>query len=123
MQQELGPFQSADGPHLTIEGPDFEIGPKAVLALSMAVHELATNAVKYGALSTSRGNVSVIWDISGPLEQRALRFEWCESSGPPVNKPERRGFGLSVIERGLSLELDGRIEVDFAPTGDRKSVV
>ena len=117
LQQELGPFQSADGPHLTIEGPDFEIGPKAVLALSMAVHELATNAAKYGALSTSRGNVSVIWDISGPLEQRALRFEWCESSGPPVNKPERRGFGLSVIERGLSLELDGCIEVDFAPTG------
>ena len=100
-----------------IEGPDFEIWPKAVLALGMAFHELATNAAKHGALSTIGGKVSLTWDISGPLEQPALRFEWRENGGPPVKKPERRGFGLSVIERGLSLELDGCIELDFAPTG------
>jgi len=117
LQQELAPFQVADGTRFTIEGPDFEIWPKAVLALGMAFHELATNAAKHGALSTIGGNVSVMWDIWGPLGQRALRLEWRESGAPPVKKPERRGFGLGVIERGLSFELDACIELDFAPTG------
>ena len=115
--QELDPFRSADGAPLTVEGPDFEIWPKTALALGLALHELATNAAKHGALSTVGGKVCVTWDISGPLEEGTLRLKWRESGGPPVKKAERRGFGLTVIERSLSLELDGRVELDFAPTG------
>jgi len=117
LRQELDPFRAADGAPLTVEGPDFEIGPKTALALGLAFHELATNAAKHGALSTVGGKVCVTWDISGPLEKGALQLKWCESGGRPVKKAVRRGFGLTVIERGLSLELDGRVELDFAPTG------
>jgi PAS domain S-box-containing protein len=115
--QELDPFRSADDAPFTVEGPDFEISPNTALALGLAFHEMATNAAKHGALSTVRGKVCVTWDILGPLEQGALRLEWRESGGPPVKKPDRGGFGVTVIQRGLSLELDGRVELDFAPTG------
>jgi two-component sensor histidine kinase len=115
--QELDPFRSVNGASPTVEGPYFEIRPKAALTLGMALHELTTNAAKHGALSTVGGKVCATWAISGPLEQRVLRLEWRESGGPPVKKAERRGFGLTVIERGLSLELDGRVGLDFAPTG------
>jgi PAS domain S-box-containing protein len=115
--QELDPFRSADDAPFMVEGPDFEIAPNTALALGLAFHELATNAAKHGALSTVGGKVCVTWDISGALEQGALRLEWRESGGPPVKKPDRKGFGVTVIERGLSLELDGRVELDFAATG------
>jgi two-component sensor histidine kinase len=78
---------------------------------------LATGGTKHGALSSVGGKVCVTWDVSRPPEKRALRLKWHESGGPPVKKTERRGFGLTVIKRGLSLELDGRVELDFAPTG------
>ena len=81
----------------------------------MALHELGTNAAKYGALSVDGGRVSIAWDVEGDR----LRLEWRESGGPPVEAPSRRGFGSRLIERGLEADLDGRAELHFDPAGLR----
>ncbi|HYD38805.1 MAG TPA: HWE histidine kinase domain-containing protein [Allosphingosinicella sp.] len=104
---------NAQEPRLTAEGPEATLGPKAAVSLVMALHELATNAAKYGAFSRVDGKVEVRWQIEG--EQ--LRLEWRERDGPPVAPPERRGFGLRMIERALAADLGGTVAIDFAPEG------
>ena len=99
-----------------LEGPAVELSPKAALALGIAFHELATNAAKYGALSTLPGRVRVTWEV-GHASQPVLRLTWAESGGPPLAQIGKRGFGSTLLERGLSLELDGAVAVDFAPGG------
>jgi two-component sensor histidine kinase len=87
------------------------------LALSMALHELVTNAVKYGALSTSTGKVDIAWAVvMGDAGQR-LVLRWSEAGGPTVLPPARRGFGSRLIERSLAQDLDGTVGIEFAPTG------
>ncbi len=81
----------------------------------MALHELGTNAAKYGALSVDGGRVSIDWRV----EDGRLRLEWRESGGPPVEVPGRRGFGSRLIERGLEADLDGRAALHFEPGGLR----
>jgi two-component sensor histidine kinase len=115
--QELEPYGSSERVRFVIEGPDVELGPKAALALGMTFHELATNAAKYGALSNATGEVRVTWDFVRSSEPATLRLRWAEIGGPPVEKTERKGFGSTVIERGLSLELDGEVRLDFEPSG------
>jgi two-component sensor histidine kinase len=97
------------------EGPVVRLSPKTALALSMAMHELATNAVKYGALSAPGGRVVVRWSAGGEVAR--LRLEWREEGGPTVAPPARRGFGSRLIERGLAAELGGEVEVRFEPAG------
>lgn len=97
----------------TVEGPDLALSPKTAVSLSMALHELSTNAMKYGALSNDAGTVSVRWST----EEARLRLEWREAGGPPVTIPSRRGFGSRMIERGLAAELAGTVTIDFAPDG------
>ncbi|MEA3008984.1 MAG: hypothetical protein QOJ91_676 [Sphingomonadales bacterium] len=104
---------NAQEERLTIEGPDATLGPKAAVSLVMALHELATNAAKYGALSRTGGKVEIHWRI----DAERLRFEWRERDGPPVARPERRGFGLRMIERALAADLGGTVAIDFAPAG------
>jgi PAS domain S-box-containing protein len=100
---------------IRIGGPQLNLRPKAVLALSMALHELATNAVKYGALSTSAGCVSVNWgDESG---NDRFRLRWNESGGPPVVPPRRRGFGSRLVEQGLAHDLGGEVRLLFGTDG------
>jgi two-component sensor histidine kinase len=94
-------------------GPVVRLSPKAALSLSMAMHELATNAVKYGALSNETGRVDVAWRVTSGR----LRIEWRESGGPPVKEPVRRGFGSRLVERGLAGELGGSAELHFNPEG------
>jgi two-component sensor histidine kinase len=101
---------------LEVAGPDIRLRPKAALALSMALHELATNAAKYGALSTDAGRVDVNWSITDTRAPR-FSFRWVESNGPPVTTPQRRGFGSRLIERGLAQDLDGNIRLEFPPSG------
>jgi two-component sensor histidine kinase len=86
------------------------------LALSMAVHELATNAAKYGALSLPTGQVSISWTVT-PGEPRLLVLSWRERGGPPVALPTRRGFGTRLIERSLAQELSGEVDLAYVPTG------
>lgn len=114
--QELGPYQSEDGARAIIEGPDLGLWPKAALVLVMAFHELATNAAKHGAFSTPAGRVRVAWDVQRSSEPR-LRLKWSETGGPPMTTRGRNGFGTTLIERGLSLELDGKVRLDFGPGG------
>ena len=83
---------------LSFEGEDFRLRPNSAVALSMAMHELATNALKYGALSAERGSVTVGWTTNG----KRFRLRWEESGGPAVAPPQRRGFGSRMIEQGLS---------------------
>ena len=94
-------------------GPDLLLPPKTAVALAMAMHELATNALKHGALSVAQGRVEVRWDREGGR----LRLVWRERGGPEVTPPARRGFGTRMIEHGLAVELDGTVRIDFARDG------
>lgn len=100
-----------------LSGPAVRLSPKTALSLSMALHELATNAIKYGALSVPGGRVRIDWDFAeGPGAER-LNLTWTESGGPPVISPTARGFGSRLIERGLAAELSGSATIAFLPDG------
>ncbi len=112
---------SATAPHggperIGLSGPHVIVGRRQALALSLAVHELMTNAVKYGALSVDDGRVDIIWTVDRNNPPR-LGLIWTESGGPPVQPPQRRGFGMDVIERGLEAELDATVTLDYRSTG------
>ncbi|WP_342163889.1 sensor histidine kinase [Methylobacterium sp. SD21] len=101
-----------------LNGPDARLHPKVAVTLAMALHELMTNAAKYGALSTGEGRVSVTWalsDLGGGQQQ--LDLTWQEQDGPPVTPPTRKGFGSRLIERQLPLEFDGSAVITYAPAG------
>lgn len=97
-----------------LDGVDLEIGRKAALFLALMLHELATNAVKYGALSRPEGSVAVTWTVR---EGTDFHLQWLESGGPPVAAPTRKGFGSRLIERGVAGAVDGQIAIDYAATG------
>ncbi len=115
--QALEPYRRQDGPErIAIGGPEVWIDGRRSTALTMAMHELATNTVKYGALSVDAGRVAVCWRVE-PSPGNHLQIEWREQGGPPVTPPERRGFGSRLIEQGLATELQGKAEIDFRPEG------
>jgi two-component sensor histidine kinase len=91
--------------------------PRTVLAIAMALQELATNAVKYGALSNATGIVRIAWNVATKQGGTRLSLSWQEAGGPPVMPPTRRGFGSRLIERGLARDLGGAVALTFAPTG------
>lgn len=113
----LGPFASAADYRYSFSGPAFRLGSRAALAFAMALHELATNAVKYGAFSTDAGQVHVSWGLSGAGPVETLSFRWEEIGGPPVGTPTRTGFGSRLIEQALAMEIGGQAKIEFAPTG------
>ena len=115
--QAVAPYREADGGRFRIEGPSVRINPRMSLALAMAFQELATNAVKYGALSTAEGTVEIAWSVLDAAASPRLSLHWGEHGGPPVKAPRRRGFGSRLIERNLARDLDGRVEIAFAETG------
>jgi len=98
---------------VSFEGEDLRLKPKSAVALSMALHELGTNALKYGALSVEQGSVTVRWSTGGGR----FRLRWEEKGGPPVSPPTDRGFGSRMIERGLAAELRGEVRIDWRPEG------
>lgn len=102
-----------------VAGPPVLLGSKAALALALMLHELATNAAKYGALSVPDGRVSVHWtlDPDGTAGGATVRLIWSEADGPPVTPPTHKGFGSRLIERGLVGAVGGTIELDYRPTG------
>jgi two-component sensor histidine kinase len=100
-----------------VQGPPVQIPPRMALALAMALQELATNAVKYGALSNGVGQIRVHWTLNDEGASKRLRLIWEEAEGPPVRQPARRGFGTRLIERSLAEDLDGDVRIEFAPTG------
>jgi two-component sensor histidine kinase len=105
------------GRRVRISGPEVRVAPRVALALSMALQELATNAVKYGALSNEAGRVDLSWQIRSEEGVPTLRLVWRESGGPPVLPPERRGFGSRLIERSLAGDLAGDARITFERDG------
>jgi PAS domain S-box-containing protein len=115
----LQPFAVADGraERIVIKGENIRFSPKSAMALGIAFNELATNAVKYGALSNERGSILIEWTKEPTPEGGRLLLHWQEKDGPPVTTPSRIGFGSRVIERGLTHELDGTVRLDYRPAG------
>ncbi|HYF55758.1 MAG TPA: HWE histidine kinase domain-containing protein [Salinarimonas sp.] len=114
----LAPYRSAGEGRLLVAGPDARLLPRIALALAMAFQELATNAVKYGALSNETGRVRIAWRVAPGEDARPTLFlRWEESGGPSVRAPERRGFGSRLIEQGLARDLDGTVAIAFEPGG------
>jgi two-component sensor histidine kinase len=95
-------------------GPDIVLEPRLALSLHMIFHELATNASKHGALTSTSGAVEVLWDVRSDGEDHALAVQWREHGGPEVRKPRHKGFGLRLISKVLS---GAQVEMDFAPAG------
>ncbi len=120
VRRHLTPFIDAGSPRLELSGPAIDVSATAAQAIGLALHELATNAVKYGALSTSTGKVVVDWGFE-PLDdgRPGFRLGWREVGGPPVTAPTRRGFGNEVIGRLVPTSLSGTIEIDYQPAGLR----
>ncbi|WP_181955337.1 PAS domain-containing sensor histidine kinase [Paracoccus liaowanqingii] len=102
---------------VTSKGPDVVVSPQTAVSLAMAIHELSTNAIKYGALSSDRGTIAVRWDVISTVDRPRLHLEWKENGGPAVTAPTQKGFGLRMIEQGLAAELQGQVTLEFAPGG------
>lgn len=109
--EALAPFCPGDRCHFS--GPEVRLAPQMAVSLALALHELATNASKYGALSNEKGIISIEWSIRDGM----LEFAWVEQGGPPVVPPEHRGFGTRMIERTLRAEFSGSVEMRFASSG------
>jgi two-component system, chemotaxis family, sensor kinase Cph1 len=111
IEEELEQFSRSG---IAMRGPAILLTPKAALVLSLAVHELATNASKYGALSVESGKVAISWQQT---DEGGMELRWIETGGPAVRKPHRRGFGSTLIERALAIETGGEAHIDFLATG------
>lgn len=115
LADELGPY-GLD--RVTLDGPDIQLLPRAALSLSLAAHELATNAAKYGALSAAGGRVRIGWRIARDGAVARLVIDWAESGGPALaGPPARSGFGTTLTDRVIRHEFGGELALDFAPGG------
>lgn len=109
----MEPFTSAAPDRIRVSGPSVSLSSRSVVMLSMVLHELATNATKYGALSTPGGSVSIDWII----ERDKVELFWSETGGPPVEKPGHAGFGSTLIEKGFAVQMGGTATLRFDPKG------
>lgn len=117
VEDELLAVATREGEQLQIKGPELHLQPRSAEAISLAIHELATNAVKYGALSADRGRIRVTWNrVSSGSGDEALEFEWDESGLEDAPKPSADGFGLEMLKRSLPYELGAETQIEF--TGD-----
>lgn len=118
--QLLAPMADAAQGRVSTGGPPISLTPRAALALTMAINELATNAAKYGALSSDQGTLLVQWSMrDDPNGRAALELEWCERGGPAVTAPTRRGFGGRLLQRCIETDLRGALETKFETEGMR----
>lgn len=114
LRRALSPYRDEAGARLDIAGPPVHLTPKRAMALGMAFHELATNAARYGALSTDAGIVHVRWTLIG---EGRMHFTWRETGGPAVAEPQQKGFGLRLIEHGVAREIAASVRLAFPPEG------
>ena len=114
----IASFVTDGSERILAEGPDIRLAPNATVSFTMALHELATNAMKYGALSNGEGRIEVSWTIGkAPEGQDRLEVTWNELDGPEVIPPEREGFGKRMLEKGIARELGGEVTLDYVPSG------
>ncbi|MDR6790306.1 PAS domain S-box-containing protein [Sphingomonas sp. BE138] len=107
----------AIGERIQLDGPAITLKPEVTVAFALALHELATNAAKYGALSNHTGTVMLEWNMAGRGKDAVLSISWREQGGPPVAPPQRKGFGSTLIERSLRSYFRGKTETHFRPEG------
>jgi PAS domain S-box-containing protein len=119
IRDEIAPYRGADNVRIT--GPDVVLNPKCAISLGLAIHELTTNAAKYGALSSTTGLVEICWQLSSSADE--IRLNWAESGGPPVSPPKRTGFGRLLLERVLVSDLRGAVKLEFGREGLTCSIV
>jgi|GEM_PF-720442 len=118
VRSQLGHFQDIFGARIKLSGPSLKITAPAAQAIGMALHELATNAAKYGALSNDEGTIAIDWKLQGSdVSEQRLLLDWIERGGPEVTKPSRNGFGSTVIDQILEASINGDVTLDWLPTG------
>ena len=117
VRSQLGVYLDGQAAQVSIEGPAIAIKPEAAQNLGLALHELAVNAAKYGALSVPVGRVVITWNRLENVDGSAVELDWREKLGPKVKARRRKGFGSMVIERNLARALDAKIDLDFNPDG------
>jgi two-component system CheB/CheR fusion protein len=108
---------------IRIAGPSLTVTPEAGVAMAMVLNELATNAVKYGALSNAVGQLEVTWLLDRRPDGQWIQLRWLESGGPPVTPPSRRGFGSNLIARSIEYQLGGTVTNDFLTDGLQCEIV
>lgn len=116
---ELRPFAESRQPRFMLIGPPVELSADLAVPVGMALHELTTNAVRYGALSVPTGHVRVQWRVSENEGGRRLHLEWQEFGGPPVAEPQHQGFGSTLLQRVLPMQCHAVVEVEYDPVGLR----
>lgn len=114
IHSELAPYFEGSESRIEMTGPDISLAPNDALSLGLAIHELATNAAKYGALSNEDGRIHVTWELISP---ELAEVRWREEGGPPVVEPSTRGFGRDLIERIVAQELRSGVDLRFKPEG------
>ncbi|HUB84407.1 MAG TPA: HWE histidine kinase domain-containing protein [Rhizomicrobium sp.] len=114
----LKPFMSDEGPRrITISGPPVDLSEHTAGGLALAAHELATNAVKYGALSVPEGKVTLSWSATRNGDTKKVVLDWCETGGPSVTPPEKPGFGTRVVKQSVAHEAGAQVTLDYKPEG------
>src|SRR5215510_11020693 len=117
VRSQLGVYLDGVAAQVSIEGPAIAIKPEAAQNLGLALHELAVNAAKFGALSVPAGRVAITWNRLENVDGSAVELDWREKLGPKVKARRRKGFGSIVIERNLARALDAKVELEFDPDG------
>lgn len=119
---ELMPFQDTETPRIEIQGEDVLLTPDQTLGMALILHELASNALKYGALSVPAGKVTVSWLVQGDEDERRLLLDWSESEGPEVTPPKHHGFGSILIRRSLAKVISSEVKHEYLPDGVRAHI-
>ncbi|MFL5232721.1 MAG: sensor histidine kinase, partial [Microvirga sp.] len=119
LSRELHPYEDQLRPRIRLEGPPVELGAEEAVPLGMAIHELTTNAAKYGALSRPGGRLAVTWSFEPPRAGAPgmLRLEWIERDGPAVSQPTKLGFGSRLLKRVLTAQLEAEVDTRFPAAG------
>ncbi|HJU20251.1 MAG TPA: CheR family methyltransferase [Stellaceae bacterium] len=118
----LAPYATPGMGNIALDGPEIVLKPGAAASLGLVVHELATNAAKYGALSAPGGRIDISWRVAGPAGAARLSLAWVEQDGPRVAATDAEGFGLGFVKRSIEYELEGTVEVTFDPAGLRCTI-
>ena len=119
LHSELDAFDDGNGERIKLSGPSVDLPSRLAVSLGMAVHELATNAAKFGALSVYGGKVAVAWTVVIDAERHTLNIDWVESGGPPVTKPVRQGFGARLLDFVLPGQIQAKTTIEYRPDGVR----
>jgi two-component sensor histidine kinase/ActR/RegA family two-component response regulator len=113
VNEEIAPYRTRGATRIAVAGPSIVLPPDKAQTVALALHELATNAAKYGALSNAEGEVSVRWEI----RHGRLVLRWTELKGPPVSEPKHRGFGMKIITASIAQQVGGEVRFDWEPGG------